>query len=77
MILSDEEGRVLVQHDGVGADSYQSPCNPLNDTDGIEDDACKVHKEKDFISLLSCTPRECILTYSFVIGETIFFSLYD
>ncbi|TDH14839.1 hypothetical protein EPR50_G00025140 [Perca flavescens] len=54
----EEKGSVLVSDDAVVCDDVSQPGPPLcADEENIEDDNMRcVHKEKDFISLLSSTP---------------------
>ena len=48
------DGSAIVDENDIAHDAYV-------DMEGIEDDGSfRAHKEKDFISLLSCTPRECV-----------------
>lgn len=55
MLVSD-----CAKPDLVCDDVKQPSPSLCADEEGLEDDTLRcVHKEKDFISLLSCTPGQC------------------
>lgn len=61
--LLDQTGSVCISDSGNQAEEF---LHPAAAGDLLEDNLTFVHKEKDFISLLSCTPGQ----FSYCTSET-------